>query len=130
VDRTYLKGDFQQSRSYSRAVVVRDAGTTVYLAGVGCPRTPDGASLGGDFEAQARGCFQQLEGVLAECGGALGDVVTMTVYVTDIRYGDAFIPIRTEAFGDNFPASTLVGVESLAVPDMLVEIEAVAVLEK
>jgi 2-iminobutanoate/2-iminopropanoate deaminase len=54
--------------------------------------------------------------------------VTMTVFITDPRYGDRFTQIRREIFGDNFPASALITVAGLARPDMLVEVQGIAVI--
>jgi len=55
-------------------------------------------------------------------------MVTMTVFITDARYGDRFTQLRKEIFGDNFPASALITVTGLARPEMLVEIQGIAVL--
>lgn len=128
MDREFLKGDMEQSLSYSRAVIVRGAETTVYLAGVACPFGPDGQSFAGDFSAQARGCFEKLERVLSECGGTLSDVVTTTMFVTDMRSSDALVGVIRDAFGEDFPAATLIGVDCLVLPQMLLEIQATAVL--
>ena len=65
---------------------------------------------------------------LEEAGGALADIVTMTVFITDARYGDRFTQLRKEIFGDNFPASALITVAGLARPEMLVEVQGIAVI--
>ena len=56
----------------------------------------------------------------------MGDVLKVTVFLTDIGDRAAINPVRKEFFGDAKPASTLFEVSALAIPDMLVEIEAVA----
>jgi enamine deaminase RidA (YjgF/YER057c/UK114 family) len=56
------------------------------------------------------------------------DIVYMTVYITDARYGDKFVEIRKEIFKQNFPPSTLVTVSGLAHPALLIEITTVAVI--
>jgi enamine deaminase RidA (YjgF/YER057c/UK114 family) len=56
-------------------------------------------------------------------------MVTMTVFITDGRYGDRFTQLRREIFGDNFPASALITVTGLARPGMLVEVQGVAVVD-
>ncbi len=66
--------------------------------------------------------------VVAEAGGKLDDLVTMTVFITDPRYGDQFIELRKQYFTRGFPASALIGCDSLARPTMLIEIQAIAVL--
>jgi 2-iminobutanoate/2-iminopropanoate deaminase len=55
-------------------------------------------------------------------------MVTMTVFITDARYGDRFTELRKEIFGDNFPASALITVAGLARPELLVEVQGVAVI--
>ena len=50
---------------------------------------------------------------LAEAGGALSDMVTMTVFITDARLGDRFTELRKAIFGDNFPASALITIDAL-----------------
>jgi enamine deaminase RidA (YjgF/YER057c/UK114 family) len=62
-------------------------------------------------------------------GGTMDDVVKVTVFVTDVRYREAYGEVRSEFFGPNPPASTLVQISNLAVPDALIEIEAVAALD-
>ena len=62
-------------------------------------------------------------------GGTIQDIVKVNTYLTDLRYREELARIRAEFFPDGkLPVSTLVGVAGLADPDMLVEIEAVAVL--
>jgi 2-iminobutanoate/2-iminopropanoate deaminase len=65
---------------------------------------------------------------LEEAGGRLADMVTMTVFITDPRLGDRFTQLRREIFGDNFPASALITVAGLARPEMLVEVQGIAVI--
>jgi enamine deaminase RidA (YjgF/YER057c/UK114 family) len=55
-------------------------------------------------------------------------MVTMTVFITDARYGDRFTELRKETFGDNFPASALITVAGLARPEMLVEVQGIAMI--
>ena len=55
-------------------------------------------------------------------------MVTMTVFITDTRYGDRFTELRREIFGDNFPASALVTITGLARPGMVVEVQGIAVI--
>jgi 2-iminobutanoate/2-iminopropanoate deaminase len=58
----------------------------------------------------------------------MADMVTMTVFITDSRYGDRFTQLRKEIFRDKFPASALITVARLARPEMLVEIQGIAVI--
>ena len=126
MSREYVKGEREEASAYSRAVKV-NGGRTVYLAGVGGATGPDGASL--DFGTQTRNAFERLRANLAEAGGALDDIVTMTVFITDARYGDEFKEIRKGLFANGYPASALITVAGLARPEMLVEVQAIAVVD-
>lgn len=128
MSREYFKGEREETRSYSRAVKVK-GGTTVYLAGHGATADAEGNSLAGDFTAQAHRCFELLRGLMSNVGGALDDIVTMTVFIVDSRFGDEFVRIRSGYFRNGFPCSALITVHSLARPEMLVEIQAIAVLD-
>ncbi len=128
MSREYFKGEAQEARSYSRAVKVK-GGTTVYLAGVGGAVDANGNSLAGNFKAQVQTVFERLHQVMADVGGSLDDITTMTVFITDARFGDQFVEIRKEYFTKGYPCSALITVESLARPEMLVEIQGIAVLD-
>jgi 2-iminobutanoate/2-iminopropanoate deaminase len=83
----------------------------------------------GDMRAQFRQVCENLKEALAAAGAGLEDIVKTNTYVTDM---DAFfqcIDIRQEYFGPGWPTSTTVEVRRLAHPDMLVEIEAIAVID-
>lgn len=81
------------------------------------------------MEAQAHLAFQGLRAVLEAAGARLGDVVELTTFHTDLR-GDmsAFAAVKDEYFPDRYPAWTAVGVTQLALPELCVEIRAVAVV--
>jgi 2-iminobutanoate/2-iminopropanoate deaminase len=119
--------DFSNSRSYSSAVST-EGGKTVWLAGEVALKDESGKSLVGDFEGQTRAIFTSIEKTLAQHQGKLSDIVYMTVYITDPRYGDKFVEIRKEIFKKEFPASTLVTVSGLATPEMLIEVSSFAVV--
>ena len=125
--REYVKDEAAEDRAYSTAVKVT-GGTTVFLAGVGAANDDDGNSLAGDFEGQTRATFERIRQNLARAGGTLDDIVTMTVFVTDMRHGTRFTQIRKEYFSRGYPGSALIGISSLARPEMMVEIQAVAVV--
>ena len=119
--------EFSNSRSYSSSVST-EGGKTVWLAGEAVLKDETGKSLIGDFEGQTRAIFASIEKTLAQHQGKLSDIVSMTVYITDARYGDKFVEIRKEIFKQNFPASTLETVSGLAHPALLIEITTVAVI--
>ena len=125
--KTYLKRQTAQARAYSQAVV-SDGGKVVWLAGQVAAEDTSGKSLAGDFDGQVRDVFSRLGKTLEDAGGGLGDMVTMTVFITDARFGDRFTQVRKGIFGDNFPASALITVAGLARPEMLVEVQGIAVI--
>jgi enamine deaminase RidA (YjgF/YER057c/UK114 family) len=100
-----------QERAFSRAVVT-EGGKTVWLGGqTGSPNL--------DFEGQARE---------AVGGSGLKDMVTMTVFIGDVRLGDRLTEIRKEIFKDCFPGSALITVSGFARPGILIEIQGMAVI--
>jgi 2-iminobutanoate/2-iminopropanoate deaminase len=125
--KTYLKRETAQARAYSQAVIT-DGGRIVWLAGQTAGADATGKSLAGDFDGQVREVFSRLAQTLEEAGGALRDMVTMTVFITDARFGDRFTQLRKEIFSDDFPASALITVAGLARPEMLVEVQGIAVI--
>lgn len=129
MQRSTIEGTWQKRRSFSPAVITEGAGRTIYAAGHGAPIDGDGNSLAGDFEAQTRQSFANLAATLAAAGATLQDLVTMTVFIIDARHGDRFTEIRSEYFPDGFPASALITVAGFAQPEMMVEIQGIAVVD-
>ena len=125
--RSYIKRETAQARAYSQAVIT-EGGRIVWLAGQVGAAGASGRSLGGDFDGQVREVFSRLRQTLEEAGGTLADMVTMTLFIADARLGDRFKQLRKEIFGDNFPASALITVAGLARPELLVEVQGVAVI--
>ncbi len=128
VSREYLTLDWTEGRAISPAVVTQ-GGKTVWLAGVTAPFDADGNSLAGDFEAQTHEIFRVIEERLATFGGTLADIVTMTVFIGDTRYGDPFVEIRGRTFEPgHYPSSALITVVGFARPGILLEVKATAVV--
>ena len=133
--RSVLRGGIQgipqrgpsQQRGYSEAVIT-EGGRTVWIAGQIATVDDNGRSLAKDLDGQVRQLFKNLDRTLQKAGGKLGDMVQMTVFITDVRYGDRLTEIRREVFGDNFPGSALITITALAVPDAKVEIQGYAVI--
>ena len=125
--RNHIKRERAQSRAYSQAVIT-EGGRIVWLAGQVAIEDAHGKSLAGDFDGQVREVFRRLGETLAEAGGTLADMVTMTVFITDARHGDRFTELRKEIFRGDFPASALITIRGLARPDMLVEVQGMAVV--
>ncbi len=126
MSREHFKGTWQENRSFSPAVVTT-GGRQIWLAGVGMWQDEDGNNLDGDFEAQVHATFRQIERNLAMAGGKLSDIVTMTVFIKDVRNGDKLTELRKQYFPNGFPGSALITVSGFARPEMMVEIQAVAV---
>lgn len=82
----------------------------------------------GDVVAQARQVFENIRLCLAAAGASFADVVKVTTFLTDIADRARINPVRREFFGDARPASTLVEVSALVLPEFLIEVEAVAVV--
>jgi enamine deaminase RidA (YjgF/YER057c/UK114 family) len=125
--KEYVKGERPQQRAYSPAVIT-EGGKTVWLAGQTATVDENGKSLASDFDGQVRQVFKLLNATLEKAGGKLADMVQMTVFITDVRYGDRLTQIRREIFGDNFPGSALITITALANPDAKVEIQGFAVI--
>jgi enamine deaminase RidA (YjgF/YER057c/UK114 family) len=122
------KTDFQKSRAVSPAVITQ-GGRIVWLAGQTATRDDQGNDISGNFEAQVRTIFSLIDKTLKRTGGSLANLVTMTVFINEPRYGDKFVEMRAGFFPDgNFPASALITVSHFARPGMLIEIQGVAVI--
>jgi enamine deaminase RidA (YjgF/YER057c/UK114 family) len=125
--RTHIKRERAESCAYSQAVIT-EGGRTVWLAGQVAIADAAGKSLAGDFDGQVRESFRLIGETLKEAGGTLKNMVTMTVFITDNRHGDRLTELRKAIFGDNFPASTLITCRALARPELLVEVQGMAVV--
>ena len=104
-------------------------GDTVYIAGL-TARDAQLKATGGHEYAQSCVIFERMRHLLEAAGGGLRDVVKLNIYVTRIAQREAFWRARREFFDGAFPVATLVEVSALAQPEILVEIEAVAVLNQ
>jgi 2-iminobutanoate/2-iminopropanoate deaminase len=122
------KTPFQLSRAFSPGVVT-EGGKTVWVAGQTATRDNEGRDIANNFEAQARQVFSQVDQVLKRAGGSLANVVQMTVFIKESRYGDRFVEIRKEMFQNgNYPGSALITVTNFARPGIEIEIQAVGVI--
>ncbi len=110
---------------YSHAV---RAGDTIYVSGQ-VALNHEGHLMGkGDVEQQAVQVFENLKGVLESAGASLEDVVKLTTYATHFSFRHKIMEVRSRYF-TRVPASTFVVVTSLADPDLLLEVEAIAVVD-
>ncbi len=121
LSKTYI----DPAQGYSQAVAVEaNSVKTIYISGQ--------VGSGESFEAQFRDALRKLFTTLENSGASFDDVVKYNTYIVDYQpaYLDTFRTVRKELLGDkDMPASTLVGVQALGLPEWGVEIEAVAVVE-
>ena len=117
-----------EARGYTH-VVKTTCSSLAFISGqVGV--TPDGTVVEG-LEAQARQAFANLRSALQSVGATPADVAKITTFVVDYSPDKraAMSAGRGDLWGDKWPASTLVGVQALAMPELLIEVEATVVLE-
>ena len=128
VTKDYLIDEYGELRAFSRAVATT-GGTIVWVAGHTTLTDAEGNDISGDFEAQTHELFRLIEQRLAHYGGSLSDIVTMTVFLQDVRDGDRFVEIRSQYFGQGrYPSSALITVVGFARPGTMIEIKPTAVI--
>lgn len=110
---------------YSRAVRV---GQLIFVSGTAAVGDDGRTECSGDMAGQARACLRKIERALEAAGASLADVVRTRIYVTDISRWEEIACVHGEAFADIRPATSMVEVSRLISEDMLVEIEADAVI--
>ena len=115
--------EFYNTWQFSQGVRVGDTVWTAGQIGIG----PDGRP-GSTVEEQARLAFQNLSGVLEEAGGSLADIVDLVTYHLSMDDLHAFAGVKAEFIQEDFPSWTVVGVSALALPELLVEVKATAVI--
>jgi len=122
------KTPFQLSRAFSPGVVT-EGGKTVWVAGQTATRDNDGKDIANNFEAQVKQVFSQIDQIMRRAGGSLANVVAMTVFIKESRYGDRFVEMRKDMFQNgNYPGSALITVTNFARPGIEIEIQSVGVI--
>lgn len=122
-----IKNHIHTNEGFSQVVIVETETTkTLHISGQ--------IGEGNNLESQTIATFKNLETLLKECNSSFEDVVKMNTYIVNFNPETdlpIFRKVRKEFLGnDNYPASTLVGVTVLGNRDWLIEIDAVAVIEK
>jgi len=110
----YIRVDNPKSLIFLSGQLARDAGGRLVGAG--------------DMAEQTRQCIRNMRTVLEEAGGTLDDIVSIVVYTTDMREFQNIVAARTEFFIGNLPTSTIVEVNHLAEPGLMIEFQAIAAL--
>ena len=104
-------------------------GDTIYLSGI-VAFDSDGNVVGeGDIYSQAQQIFRNIEEALASAGAKMADVVKITTFLTDMSGYTDFGRARTEAFPGGVPASAAYATPALIKPELLVEVEAIAIVD-
>lgn len=101
-------------------------GETIYVSGQ-AGYGDDGRIVPGGFRAQGEQAFSNLRRALAAAGSSLGDVVKVTIFVTDMANFPQVVELRRRYFTEPWPADSIVEVKGLYTPEAMIEIEAVAV---
>ena len=113
---------------YTHIVEVTGPAKTVYISGQ-IAYDKDGKIVGaGDMNAQAEQVFKNLQAALSAAGATFSDVVKMNTYITDMDKAPAVREVRAKYFTDTTPASTFVQVAGLVRPELMLEIEVIAVV--
>ena len=113
---------------YAHVVTVPPGGRLVYCAGA-VALGPDGNIVAlGDIVGQTRQVMENLRLALEAAGATFDDVVKVTNYVVNVEDWRKVLPVRAEYLKEPYPASSFVEVSALMFPELLIEIEAVAVV--
>jgi enamine deaminase RidA (YjgF/YER057c/UK114 family) len=118
-----IKND--RDRGFSAAVSVPLGTKSLLFVSGEVGRDASGSIVPGGFEAEARQCFANIKYALERGGAGFADVVRVTAYLTDLADYPVYAKIRTEVFGDHWPASATVGVNDLLLGAKL-EVDAIA----
>jgi enamine deaminase RidA (YjgF/YER057c/UK114 family) len=120
--------DLPLRKSHSQVVTVT-GGTLVFIAGMTSRSEKDATPVhAGDMRAQLRQVCENIGRALRSVGGDFSDVVKTTTFITDIEEYHRVSDERLKYFKKDLPTSALIGVVRLAHPDLMIEIEAMAVI--
>ena len=122
---TQSASPFEEQFAFARAVRV---GNLIHVSGTAAIE-PDGSVTPGGAGPQAERCLAIIESALTELDSSPSDVVRTRIFITDISQYPAVAKAHHAAFADIRPAATMVEVSALIHPDMVIEIEADAVID-
>ena len=104
-------------------------GDMLFISGQARSTSTARSSAQADFDAQAEQMFLNLKRVLEAGGSSLANVVKVTIFLTDMANFPKIVELRGKWFTPPYPADTIVEVSSLAFPELMIEIEAIAVAD-
>ena len=113
---------------FSQAVKVREGQEVVYISGQTAFDSQGQLEGEDDIEVQVRSSFENVKRIVEAAGGAMDNIVKLTVYFLDLGALEQYTAILGEYFPDDSPSQTVVEVSRLALPGLQIEIEAIAVL--
>jgi len=118
-----------RSAGYDHAIIAK--GTPVFVTGQIALDAAGNVVGAGDIDAQVEQVWKNIQTVLECCGSSLSDIVKLTTFATDARYMQNIGAYRRKLFKEGeFPGSTFLVVTALSKPELLVEIEAIAMVER
>lgn len=123
--RAFSGAPWETTVGYCRAL---RAGDRIFVTGTAPVASGGGVTAPGDAYAQARRCFEIIAAALSELGAGLEHVTRTRMFVTDIDRWEEYGRAHQEVFSEHPPTTTMVEVRRLIHPDMLIEIEADAVV--
>lgn len=106
------------------------AGELLFISGQAAIDDDGNIVAPGDFDTQARQAFANLERALKAGGSSLGNVVKVTIFLTDMSNFNKIVELRGKYFAPPYPADTIVEVRSLYSKEALIEIEAIAIVDE
>jgi len=125
IRRIRLPGVFPEPISHYTDAVI--AGNILWISGTTGNRADKEIAVG-DVVAQATDAYEQIGAMLENVGSTFADVIKTTTYVTNIDDWKVVNAVRKKFFGDSLPAATLIEVSRLATPELLIEIDVVALV--
>jgi reactive intermediate/imine deaminase len=115
---------------FSQAIEVDARGKLVFISGMTARRADGTIAAVGDIEGQTRQVCENIKAAVEAAGGTMDDVCRVDVYVRNIEHFDKIHKVRREYFKTPPPASTMVEVTKMVSPDYLIEINAIAMVQK
>lgn len=125
-NRVKTEPDFYAPFRISQAI---RAGNLLFVSGQAAIDEAGDVVGAGDFDAQAEQVFRNLRAVLEAGGSSLDKVVKVTIFVTDMAFFPKILELRKRFFTAPYPADTIVEIAALGLPELMLEIEAVAIVK-